>query len=128
MRNFIIRIVINAVAIDLTASLLPGIHVLNNDLSTLLILGLIFGVVNALVKPIITFLTCPFILLTLGLFIFVINGMTLMLTASLSSGRLNVDNLGWAILGGIIMGIIGVILETVLGLREKDMQKQNSGI
>ena len=124
MRNFIIRIVINAVAIDLTASLLPGIHVLNNDLGTLLILGLIFGVVNALVKPIITLLTCPFILLTLGLFIFVINGITLLLTASLSSGRLNVDNLGWAILGGIIMGIIGVVLETVLGLRNKNTQKQ----
>jgi len=124
VRNFIIRIVINAVAIDLTASLLPGIHVLNNDLGTLLILGLIFGVVNALVKPIITLLTCPFILLTLGLFIFVINGITLLLTASLSSGRLNVDNLGWAILGGIIMGIIGVVLETVLGLRNKNTQKQ----
>ena len=125
MRNFIIRIAINAVAIDMTASFLPGIHVLNNELSTLLILGLIFGLVNALVKPILSLLTCPFILLTLGLFIFVINGLTLMLTASLSSGRLSVDNLGWAILGGIIMGIIGVVLETMLGLRDKRATKQN---
>lgn len=125
MRNFIIRIVINAVAIDLTASWLPGLHVLNNDLSTLLILGLIFGLVNALVKPILTLLTCPFILLTLGLFIFVINGVVLMLTASLSSGRLRVDNLGWAILGGIIMGIIGIILEAALGLNAKNTEKKS---
>jgi len=125
VRNFIIRIVINAVAIDLTASWLPGLHVLNNDLSTLLILGLIFGLVNALVKPILTLLTCPFILLTLGLFIFVINGVVLMLTASLSSGRLRVDNLGWAILGGIIMGIIGIILEAALGLNAKNTEKKS---
>ena len=124
MGNFLIRIVINAVAIALTASLLPGIHVLNNDMGTLLILGLIFGLVNALIKPIISFLTCPFIILTLGLFIFVINGVTLMLTANFSSGRLTVDNLGWAILGGIIMGFIGMILETVLGLRSKNKQTQ----
>ena len=122
MGNFLIRIVINAVAIALTASFLPGIHVLNSDMGTLLILGLIFGLVNALIKPIISFLTCPFILLTLGLFIFVINGVTLMLTANFSSGRLTVDNLGWAILGGIIMGFIGMILETVLGLRGKNRQ------
>ncbi len=124
MGNFLIRIVINAVAIALTASLLPGIHVLNNDMGTLLILGLIFGLVNALIKPIISFLTCPFIILTLGLFIFVINGVTLMLTANFSSERLTVDNLGWAILGGIIMGFIGMILETVLGLRSKNKQTQ----
>ena len=124
MRNFIIRIVINAVAIALTASLLPGFHVLNNDIGTILVLGLIFGLVNALIKPIITLLTCPFILLTLGLFIFVINGVTLMLTANFSSGRLTVDTFGWAILGGIIMGVIGVILESVLGLRgNKQTQK-----
>jgi putative membrane protein len=120
MRNFVVRVIINAIAIAVTATLLPGIHVVNQDIGTLLILGLIFGLVNALIKPLVQLLTCPFILITLGLFIFVINGLMLLLTASLSGGRLIVDGLGWAIIGGIIMGIIGVILESVLSPRVKD--------
>jgi putative membrane protein len=117
MGKFLLRVIINAIAIAITASLLPGIHVLNNDLGTLLIIGLIFGIVNALVKPILSVLTCPFIILTLGLFIFVINGLMLLLTASLSGGRLIIDGFWWAVLGGIIMGIVGLVLETVLGVR-----------
>ncbi|HEX2618724.1 MAG TPA: phage holin family protein [Phototrophicaceae bacterium] len=115
MRNFLIRVVINAVAIAITASILPGVHVLNNDIGTLLIIGLVFGLVNGLIKPIISALTCPLVLLTLGLFVFVINGLMLLLTAALSDGRLVVDGLGWAILGGIIMGIVGVAMEWLLG-------------
>jgi putative membrane protein len=128
MRRILLRIVINAAAIAVTAALLPGIHVRNNNLLTFLLLGLVFGIVNALIKPLVTLLTCPFVILTLGLFIFVINGLMLMLTASLSGGRLVVDSLGWAILGGIIMGIVGVVLESALGLKpdETDQSSQSS--
>lgn len=118
MRDFLIRVVISAAAIAITASVLPGVHVTNNDIGTLLIIGLIFGIVNGLIKPIISLLTCPLVLLTLGLFILVINGLMLMLTASLSGGRLAVDGLGWAIIGGIIMGIVGVVLEWALGVND----------
>ena len=116
MGKFIARIIINAVAIAITAALLPGIHVLNNDIGTYLILGLIFGIINALVKPLVSLLTCPLVILTLGLFVLVINGFMLLLTASFSGGRLFVDGLGWAIIGGIIMGVVNVILEAVFGL------------
>jgi putative membrane protein len=120
MRNFLIRVLINAVAIAITASLLPGIQVVNNDIGTLLLIGFVFGLVNAVLKPILTFLTCPFVLLTLGLFVLVINGLMLMITASLSGGRLIVDGLGWAIVGGIIMSLISMILEGVLNVEESD--------
>src|SRR5215470_13284921 len=113
MGKFLLRVIINAIAIAITASILPGIHVVNQDLGTLLIIGLIFGIVNALIKPILSVLTCPFIILTLGLFIFVINGLMLLLTASLSGGRLTIDGFWWAVAGGIIMGVVGLILETV---------------
>src|SRR6185436_514269 len=117
MGKFLLRVIINAIAIAITASVLPGIHVVNRDLGTLLIIGLIFGIVNALIKPILSVLTCPFIILTLGLFIFVINGLMLLLTANLSGGRLVIDGFWWAVLGGIVMGIVGLVLESVLGLR-----------
>lgn len=116
MRNFILRVIVSAVAIAVTAAILPGINVVNKDILTFLLLGLIFGVVNALIKPIVSFLSCPLVILTLGLFMFVINGIMLMITAALSGGRLVVDGLGWAIIGGIIMGVVNVVLEVVLGM------------
>ncbi len=122
MRNFVIRVVINAVAIAITATLLPGIHVANNDIGTLLVVGFIFGLVNAFIKPLLIFLTCPFVLVTFGLFLLVINGLLLQLTAWLAGDRLTVDGIGWAILGGLIMGIIGMILEGVF-LKEDDKYK-----
>ena len=119
MGKFLLRVIINAIAIAITANLLPGIHIVNQDLGTLLVIGLIFGIVNALVKPLLSLLTCPFIILTLGLFILVINGAMLLLTANLSGGRLIVDGFWWAVGGGIIMGIVGLVLESVLGVRDR---------
>src|SRR5258708_37837548 len=107
------------ISFDNPANLLPGIHIVNQDLGTLLLIGLIFGIVNALVKPLLSLLTCPFIILTLGLFILVINGAMLLLTANLSGGRLIVDGFWWAVGGGIIMGIVGLVLESVLGVRDR---------
>ena len=128
MGRFLIRVFINAVAIAVTASLLDGIHVANNDLGTLLIIGLVFGIVNAVAKPILIFLTCPAVILSLGLFIFVINGLLLMLTSSLVGDRLSIDGFGTAILGGIIMGILGMIMEAVLGLNDQKRRPKHDGI
>ncbi|MBC6937337.1 MAG: phage holin family protein [Chloroflexi bacterium] len=124
MRNFLIRVIINAIGIAITAQLLPGITVADNDIGTLLIIGLVFGIVNALVKPILMILTCPAVILSLGLFILVINGLMLLLTASLIPARLTVDGLGPAILGGIVMGIISIILEALLGVNDKNGGKK----
>jgi putative membrane protein len=121
MRNFAIRLIINGAALAITATLLPGITIRDDSLMTLFIVALIFGIINALVKPILTLLTCPLIIVSLGLFIFVLNGALLMITSALSGGRLVVETLGWAILGGIIMGIASIIVEAILrafGLEE----------
>jgi putative membrane protein len=123
MRGFLIRLVINAIAIAITAAVLPGIHISDNGLGTLLIVAFIFGIVNAILKPILAILTCPFILLTLGLFLLVINGLLLLITDELAGDRLNIDGLGWAILGGIIMGLVGLVLESVLGVDKDDKDK-----
>lgn len=124
MRNFAIRVIINAVAIAITASLLSGVHVSNNDIGTLLIIGLVFGIVNAIVRPILIFLTCPAVIVTLGLFLLVINGLMLMLTASLIPERLQIDGFGWAVLAGIIMGILGMIMESILKPEDDDKGKR----
>lgn len=127
MGGFLIRIVINAIAIAITASLLPGIEVINNDIGTLLILGLIFGIVNAIVKPILMFMTCPAVILTLGLFILVINGLMLMLVDSLAGDRLSVDGFGWAVLGGIVMALVSMVLESLLGMKDEPAEPAKRG-
>ena len=117
--KLLLRLAVNAVAIFLTAQILPGIKV-EGGVGSLLLLALIFGLVNALVKPIVELLTCPLVIITIGLFVLVINGAMLMLTADLSGGRLFVAGWGPAIVGGIVMGLINVILEAILGLKKKD--------
>ncbi len=115
LRDFLIRVAVNAIAIAITARVLSGITVRDESIATYLLLGLVFGLVNALLKPILTVLTCPLIIVTLGLFVLVINGVILMLTGSLTGGLLSVDGLGWAILGGIVMGLVNVVLEALFG-------------
>jgi putative membrane protein len=115
MREFLTRILINAVAIAVTALLIPNIHIANNEISTLLIIGLIFGVVNSLLKPLLLLLTCPAVLLSLGLFIFVINGVMLMITDSLAGDRLVIEGgIFTAILGGMVMAAVSLTLEAAL--------------
>lgn len=119
MGYILLRILVNALAIAIVTRLLPGFEVANNDLGTFIIIGLVFGIVNALVKPIITFLTCSLVLFTLGLFILVINGLMLWLTAALLPNEmLKIDNFWWAILGGIIISIINLVIESLIADRD----------
>ena len=123
MRDFAIRVLINAVAIAVTALLIPGIQVANNDIVTLLILGLIFGLVNSMLKPILLLLTCPMVILSLGLFILVINGVMLLITDALAGDALIIDGgMSTAIWGGMVMAIVSMILEAVLRLDDKDAE------
>ena len=118
MRNFILRVIIYAIGIALVAEIVPGIRVANDTLGTLLIIGIVFGIINAILKPLITFLTCPLVILSLGLFVLVINAVVLLVTASLIPARLQIDGFWPAFVGGIVMSIISIILERVLGVKD----------
>ncbi len=126
MRNFVIRVMINAVAIAVTAMLIPNIQVASSDIGTLLIIGLIFGIVNSLLKPILIFLTCPAVILSLGLFILVINGLMLLITDALVGDRLVIEGGIWtAVLGGIVMALVSMLLEGILRLDDNPSNKND---
>ncbi len=108
----IIAVIVNGLAIGLTAWLLPGIHIQPFSVTTLVVLGLVFGIINAIIRPIVNLLSLPITILTLGLFHFVINALLLYL-GSLIVTNLKIDNFWWALLGGIVMGILGAILEAI---------------
>ena len=122
MGYLLLRLLVNALSIAVIARLLPGITVANNAFETYLLIGLVFGVLNALVKPLLTLLTCSLVVLTFGLFILVINGLMLLLTARILGDIFIVDGLGTAILGGIIISIINMILESALGQRKTKVE------
>ena len=127
MRNFVIRVIINAVAIAVTALLIPNIHIADNNIGTLLVIGLVFGTVTALLKPILIFLTCPAVILSLGLFILVINGLMLLITDSLVGDRLVIEGGIWtAMLGGIVIALVSMILEALLRLDDRPANKDDT--
>ena len=94
-----IRLVVLAAIIDLTAHIVPGIHV-SGGFAWLLWVAVIFSVINLILGPLFRLLSLPFIILTLGLFLLVVNAALLAITAGISS-HLAVDNFGSAVLGGI---------------------------
>lgn len=115
MRNLIIRLVINAVALGVAAWAIDGINY--GGVTDLLLVALIFGLVNALVKPVVSFLTCPLVALTLGLFIIVINALMLWLTGSVA--RLlgldfSVTGFLPALWGSLIVSVVSIVLNVVL--------------
>jgi putative membrane protein len=83
MLYLIIRLIINAIALYIATQFVPGLT-FDGQWTTLALVALIFGVVNALVRPLLELLTCPLVLLTLGLFTFVVNALMLMLTSWLA--------------------------------------------
>jgi putative membrane protein len=115
------RVVVNAVALAVATWLVQGITLTGNTegqrLAALLVVAAVFGAVNAFVRPIVTFLALPFILLTLGLLLLVINGLMLLLTSWLS-GQIglgfDVDGFWAAVVGAIVVSVVTWLMEIVL--------------
>ncbi len=118
MTKFILRLAINATALYMAVLIVPGID-LKSDLVSILWLALIFGVVNALFRPLIQLLTCPLIILTLGLFTLVINTFMFWLTSiigqSFGFGLVITDPIWWnAFLGGLVVSVVSVVMTLIL--------------
>ena len=124
MRSIAIKIGVNGVALWVAALVIPGIHLgedadqLSNRLLTILLVAVLFGVINALVKPIATFFSFPIIILTLGLFTLVVNALMLELTSGLSHALgldFDVEHFFWdSILGAIVISLVSLILNMIL--------------
>lgn len=118
MRHAIIRLVINTLALYAAVWLIPGIRYHGGTLGFLLV-GLVFGVVNSLLRPLLMILTCPLVVATLGLFTLVINALLLLATGWLSARwglGFSVDGFLPALIGGVVVGITSTI--AALFLRE----------
>lgn len=111
--NLIIALLLNAVALIVTAALPIGFHV--NGFKTAIVAAIVLGLINTFIKPILKFLTAPLNLLTLGLFSFVVNGIVLWLVASLIPGnRVTIDSAWSAILAAIVLAVVSTALSTLV--------------
>ena len=121
MKNLIIRLLVNAIALAAASWIVCGITLqgatTGKRVLTLLIVAAIFGVVNAIVKPVVKVLSFPLLILTLGLLTFVINAAMLLLTSWIT-GKLDVqfhvDGFWSALFGALIISLVGMILNAVL--------------
>ncbi len=113
--ELLIRLLINAVALLLVAYLIPGVHIAG--FGAALVVALILGIVNAVLKPILIILSLPLEILTLGLFTFVINALLFYLVAKLEIG-LSVSGFGAAFFGALVLSIVSFVLSSfVIGAK-----------
>lgn len=119
--KLVMRLVVNAIALAAAAWLLKGIAVNGSSTTTrvitLIVVAAIFGVVNAVIKPLATILSLPFIVLTLGLLIFVINALMLLLTSWISGGigvPFAVHGFGTALIGALIVTVVSWLMNVIL--------------
>jgi putative membrane protein len=119
--QFITNILVSSIAVLIVAYLLPGVKV--DTFTTALLVALVLAFMNAIVKPILTVLTIPITVLSLGLFLIVINGLIIILTDKLVDG-FEVQGFWWALLFSFILSITTGILNIIIGNREEDDHDQ----
>ncbi|MBO9568856.1 MULTISPECIES: phage holin family protein [Cellulomonas] len=121
--GFVARVLVNGVAIWLATVLLSGLEIVGGQTTAekvgiILLIALVFGLVNAIVKPIVAVLSIPLYILTLGLFTLVVNALMLMLTAWITeqtSWGLRIDNFGTAVIGALIVSVVSFVLSGLTG-------------
>src|SRR5216110_1570706 len=112
MKGFLFRLVITGLGLWAAETIVPGVHL--DGWGNLVVAALLLGIVNAVIRPIILILTLPLTVLTLGLFILVVNGISLSLVAWVLPG-FHVAGLVPAMLGSIVVGLTGWLASTFVG-------------
>lgn len=105
--KFVVSLLLNAIAIVIAAYVLPGIHV--DSFLTAILVAVVLGIINTIIKPVLVILTLPITIITLGIFYLVLNALMILLTAAIVKG-FTVDNFWWALLFSIVLSIINSIL------------------
>lgn len=115
-RMLLMRVVINAIALIIVAVLVPDIYFAQKSIRILLVVSIALGIINAIIKPLIQFLTFQFIFASYGIVIVLINSLLLWLLSVFFPDWFVVNSLIWAFVGGALLGGIGSFLEALFGL------------
>lgn len=110
--RWILSVVLNAVALIVVAELFEAFHL--ESFGTAILASIILGILNVIVRPILIILTLPITIISLGLFLFVINAITLMITQALMDSSFVIDSFGTAIIASIIISLLNLILNRLV--------------
>lgn len=116
MSKFLTRLLFNTIAALVASYLLSGVHI--DGVATALLVAIVLALFNTFIKPILILITIPITIVTLGLFLIVINVLIIKWTAGIVDG-FSVDGWFWALLFSIIISIVSSILESLLGTDDK---------
>ena len=122
MRRLLLHWIGNAIALWVACHLIPGLR-FTGTLLDLVLVAAVFGAVNSILRPIVTVLTCPLIVITLGLFTLVINALMLLVTGWLSARwdlGFTVSGFWAAFWGGLVVGVVSLILSLAFPTRRRD--------
>jgi putative membrane protein len=121
--ELLLRWIITGLALFVSACLVPGIRVEGQGWSAFAVMAIILGLVNAVIRPVLKLLSCPLIILTLGFFVLVINGLTLWLASTIAVKWFHVgfyvDGFWAAFLGALIVSVVSVILTILIRGEER---------
>jgi putative membrane protein len=120
VRSLLLHWILNAAALWVSAALIPGLEFTGGP-GRLLLVAVVFGIVNSTLRPLLTILTCPLIVLTLGLFTLVINGVMVLVTGWLSERwnlGFSVSGFWAAFFGGLVVGLVSMVLSIWLTPKE----------
>lgn len=113
MLYFILWLLMNALGVYITAALLPGVRL--KGFGSAMLVALILAVVNALIRPILIILTLPLTILTLGLFLLVINALMVVLVDAMLKG-FSTRNFWWAMLFSVVLAVVNMVLFALVGI------------
>ena len=111
------RLLVIAAAVWIVAAVVPGVHV-QEGVTSYLIIAVIFAIVNVLVRPVLLLFSLPFLVITLGLFLLVVNAALLGITAALTD-RLSIDGFGAAVIAALLITMVTWAGDNALGLKKK---------
>ncbi len=114
-KRFIQSWIINTLAVLIAVNVLPGIYFTNNKLASAFIVSFALGILNAFIRPILILLALPLVILTLGLFMLVINALLLYMVSLFPPAQLQIDGFGWAFAGAAVIAIVSSILNFLTG-------------
>jgi putative membrane protein len=117
--NFLIKILVTSLAVLFSAYLLPGVSV--DNYTTAILVAIVIALLNTFLKPILILLTIPVTVLTLGLFLLVINAFIILFASELVNG-FKVDGFWWALLFSIILSVVTSLLNSIAGTHKQPQQ------
>ena len=115
-RLTLVRLFVNGVSIILVALIVPGVHLVDPSLLSIAVIALAIGLLNVFVKPIIQFITLPFLFVTYGLIMIITSTIMFWLLSFFLPRFITVDRLAAAVVAGILMNLFTMILENVFGV------------